>query len=301
MIPQQSSRMKFRFAMPFLFALAAYAEAPKALQADGVENVFSLTPRIVSGSAPESEAGFAALQKLGVKTIVSVDGAPPNADLARKFGMRTIHLPIGYDGVSASKQVQLVKAAQSVEGAIYIHCHHGKHRGPAAAAVICEGIAQWTPAQATDWLKSAGTAPDYAGLYKAVREFKMPTAEQLRAVPADFPERARVSAQADAMVQLDEHFEFLKLLQKSAWKAPAAHPDLVAKNEALLIRETFRELLRRDDSKAKGADFLASLEASETLAAKLQQSLTDADTAKADTALRDLTQQCVQCHKQFRN
>ena len=293
--------MEFHAIIPFLIALTACAEAPKAVQAPGLENVFSLTERILSGSSPEGEAGFATLQKLGVKTIVSVDGAPPNADLARKFGLRTIHVPIGYDGLSATVQLQLVKAAQSAEGPIYVHCHHGKHRGPAAAAVICEGTAQWTPAQAIDWLKAAGTAPDYAGLYKAVGEFQIPTAEQLRAVSADFPERAKVSAQADAMVQLDEHFDHLKLLQKSAWKAPAAHPDLVAKNEALLLLESFRELLRRDDSKAKGGDYLACLEASESLAATLHQSLTDAGTGEADAAMRDLTQRCVQCHKQFRN
>ena len=293
--------MKFHSIIPFLIALAACAGEPTAVRVAGLENVFSLTERVLSGGTPEGEMGFAALRKLGVKTIVSVDGAPPDAAGARKFGLRTIHVPIGYDGVSAAKQLQLVKAAQSVDGPIYVHCHHGKHRGPTAAAIICEGISHWTPKQATDWLKVAGTARDYAGLYAAVSEFKAPTAEQLRAASAEFPERVKVSDHADAMVLVDEQFEQLKLLQKSAWSAPAAHPDLVGKNVALLLRESFRELVRRDDSKAKGADFLSSLEASEALAAKLHQSLVDADSAKADTAMRDLAQQCTRCHKQFRN
>lgn len=289
--------MKLHLIIPFLFALAVCASEPKAVYIVGLENVFLLTERVISGGTPEGEAGFAALRELGVKTIVSVDGAPPDAEGARKFGLRTIHLPIGYDGVSAARQLQLVKVAQSVDEPIYVHCHHGKHRGPTAAAIICAGISHWSPKQATDWLETAGTARDYAGLYAAVSDFKTPSAEQLRAASAEFPERVKVSGHADAMVQLDEQFEQLKLAQKFAWSAPSAQSERVA----LLLRESFRELVRRDDSKAKGADFLSSLVVSEALAAKLHQSLVDADSAKANVAMRDMTQQCTRCHKQFRD
>ena len=126
-----------------------------------VHNLFRATTNVFSGNSPDSDAAYAELAQLGVKTIISVDGAKPDAEAAREYGMRYIHLPIGYDSVPSNRVVELVKAAQTVTGPIYVHCHHGKHRGPAAVAVICEATAGWTTNQAVTWLKEAGTATDY--------------------------------------------------------------------------------------------------------------------------------------------
>src|SRR5688500_9378986 len=65
-----------------------------------MHNVHAITPRIARGSAPDTEQDFAILYKMGVKVIVSVDGARPKVELARKFGMRYVHVPIGYGGLT---------------------------------------------------------------------------------------------------------------------------------------------------------------------------------------------------------
>ena len=111
-----------------------------ALKAEGIDNFYQLSEKFSSGSAPEGDAAFAELKKLGVKTIITVDGARPDVDASRRFGIRYVHLPIGYDGVPAAQAVRLVKAAETLPGPIYIHCHHGMHRGPAGAAVICMAV-----------------------------------------------------------------------------------------------------------------------------------------------------------------
>lgn len=52
-----------------------------------LHNVIEVTPGVINGSAPEGQAGFDALAKMGVKTIISVDGVVPDIDAATNRGM----------------------------------------------------------------------------------------------------------------------------------------------------------------------------------------------------------------------
>ena len=134
-----------------LFAAEPKQSAPGALPLEdppGVHNFYLLGTNVYSGSTPEGDAGFKALAELGVKTIISVDGAQPDVIRAKKFGIRYVHLPHGYSGISTNLQHQLAKAASELDGPYYVHCHHGKHRGPTAAAILCMTKDSWDAAQA---------------------------------------------------------------------------------------------------------------------------------------------------------
>src|SRR5262245_5214765 len=76
----------------------AHSGEIQPLEVPGLHNVFRVSERVYSGSSPDGDAGFAALEKLGVKTIISVDGAKPDAEAAGRHGLRYVHLPFGYDG-----------------------------------------------------------------------------------------------------------------------------------------------------------------------------------------------------------
>lgn len=80
------------------------ARAPKPIESGYLHNAFVLTEKVISGGQPEDAAAFEELKKLGVKTIISVDGATPDVKLAKDHGMAYIHLPIGYDGVPKSRR-----------------------------------------------------------------------------------------------------------------------------------------------------------------------------------------------------
>ncbi|MEM7262874.1 MAG: hypothetical protein AAF488_12855, partial [Planctomycetota bacterium] len=95
-----------------------------------------MTVDLYSGGEPAGEVAFAALARLGVRTVVSVDAALPNADLARRYGLETVHIPIGYDGVHADAALALTAVARTRPGPYFVHCHHGVHRGPAAVAIM---------------------------------------------------------------------------------------------------------------------------------------------------------------------
>ncbi len=292
-----------RFIWNLVFTLALVAMSARAadiqpLPSTNLHNLFRATPKIFSGSSPDNEAGFAEIARLGVKTIVSVDGAKPNVETAKKFGLKYVHLPFGYDGIPTHRAVELVKAAQTLDGPIYVHCHHGQHRGPAAVAVMCEGVAGWSTNLAEQWLQQAGTSPDYPGLYRSAREFKTPTAAELAAVET-LPEVARTSSLVETMVTMDEHFARLKAAQKNG----LGQPDLASMHQATLLWEQLRELARLPDTAARPNDYRAKLADSEKAADQLRALLKAAplDAAPAEDAFKKIGATCGACHKAYRN
>jgi hypothetical protein len=280
----------------------------KSVEITDVHNVFLLGTNVYSGSAPESDAAFASLAKLGVKTILSVDGSSPKVDLAHKYGMRYVHLPHGYDGISTDVQAQLVKATQSAEGPLFVHCHHGLHRGPAAVAIICMANQDWTPALGEAWLKAAGTGSNYVGLFQTVRDFQPPTAAQLRALPSRFPETVKMSGLVDAMVAIDERWDHLKAVRKAGYRAPKENPDLQPAHEAVMLWEYYREAQRLPEATGKSDDFITRLKSAEAGAREAEQLLRQF-TAEPKAELRlqldksfdAMGQQCSSCHKQYRD
>ena len=273
------------------------------LKAAGLDNFYQLSSRFYSGAAPDGEAAFAELKARGIKTIITVDGAKPDVETAARYGLRYVHLPIGYDGVPTNQAIRLVKAAETLPGPIYIHCHHGMHRGPAGAAVICMAIEGWTAAQADDWLKLAGTSTNYMGLYRSVENFRPPSAEALQKVSDDFPEKSRVSPLADVMIQIDQRLDNLKLIKKAAYQSPPSSPDLEPKNEALLLNELFKELLRSPSIQSRSADFRARLTDAEQASEAFHQILGASPLLpdKADAGFRKLNDACSACHRTYRD
>ena len=282
--------------------IAEDAAKPQPFQLDGIENAFRVTDRILAGSQPKSDMSFEALAKAGVKTIISVDGSRPDIEAARKHGLRTVHLPFSYDGIPANRITQLVKAAAPDAGKIFIHCHHGLHRGPAATGVICEAIAGWTPAQAEAWLKQAGTSPDYPGLYRAVREFHLPTPEEV-ALAGALPEVEKPPALVDTMVAMDEHFDHLKAQQHAGWNAVSENPERQPSLVATQLQEQLRELARADETAKRPDDFRKLLADSERAVVALREALRTSpnDSTRLDLSMKQTTQSCTACHKAFRN
>src|SRR5262249_47684621 len=151
----------------------------------------------------------------------------PDIDAARKYGLRYVHLPFGYDGITRQRVLQLAKAVRDLPGPIYIHCHHGKHRGPAAAAAIHLCLDdKCSVNQAIAEMRRAGADPHYTGLYAVPKSLVSPSSKDLDELPADFPEVAKVSGLAQFMVEIDARLENLKLIRAAGWKTPSDHPDL---------------------------------------------------------------------------
>jgi len=252
----------------------AAAGLPEKLADERLHNAVRLHKKVISGGMPD-EASFQALQELGVKTIISVDGAQPDLELAHRYGMRYVHLPHGYDGISEERARELAKAVRDLDGPIFIHCHHGKHRSPAAAAVACVSAGLLEPGQSLAVLRMAGTSENYRGLYDSAEAASRVDDALLDALVVEFPETADVPPMADAMVGVEHAHDHLTEIKEAGWLSPPSHPDLEPDHEALLLREHFTELLRTDDVTSQPEEFQQLLRESETAARQLEEALRD--------------------------
>lgn len=282
------------------------AESPPSA-APVLENVHELVKGVLSGAAPDGERGFGELARLGVRTVISVDGIKPDVEGARKHGLRYVHLPIGYDGVPLDRALELGKALSELPGPIYIHCHHGKHRGPAAAAVACVVAGKLDNDQAARVMREMGTGEQYPGLWFAARIAKAADPKLLKDLKVTFREVAPVPLLAEAMVSLDQALDSLELSRRSRWKTPTENSDITPAHEALRIREVFMEIMRTGDFDGRPPDFKAWMRAGHEAAGALEvlfgadqrSQIVEADVI--EKALDALHASCNQCHKTYRN
>jgi protein tyrosine phosphatase (PTP) superfamily phosphohydrolase (DUF442 family) len=282
---------------------------PERLTDEGLPNAYRLHARVISGGEPDGEPAFAALKKLGIKTIISVDGARPNLALAEKYGLRYAHLPHGYDGVPDQRIRELAKAVRDLPGPVYIHCHHGKHRSPAAAAVACVATGLLDSDRALVVLQTAGTSENYRGLYQSVRTVQRIDDKSLDQLAADFPAQVKISPIADAMVQIEHAHDHLKAFAESRWQPLPRQPDLDAAHEALLFKEHYVELARTPEVQKMPAAFRKLLSKAESEAGRLEDSLQkwqrsgqpSPPPANLNAVLAAITKNCTACHQQFRD
>jgi protein tyrosine phosphatase (PTP) superfamily phosphohydrolase (DUF442 family) len=276
----------------------------RRLDVPGVHNLFRVSNRLFSGSSPDDDAGFNGLAKLGIRTIISVDGAKPDVAAARRHGLTYVHLPFGYDGIPRDRLLALAKAAATLPGPIYVHCHHGQHRGPAAVAAmqLCTD-ATWNAAKADAWLKSAGTDPRYVGLIGLPRSIVRPTADELAKVPTDFPAVATIPDLARLMVDVDARWDNLKLVKAAGWAVPKDHPDVDPPHEAVQLAEHFREAARLDAARKRGPDFAGLLADAATAAAGLESELraNPVNAVRTSILFDKFAATCTACHGKYRD
>lgn len=291
-------------AVPGPHAEKAFAPgAPEKLESAHLPNPYRIHAKVISGGLPEGDEAFAELAALGVKTVISVDGMKPDVETARKHGLRYVHLPHGYDGVPEARGQELAKAVRDLPGPIYIHCHHGKHRSPAAAAVACVGAGLIEPSAAELILKTAGTSENYRGLYESARDAHAFEQALLDSLPSEFPEQSAIPPMAEGMVALEHTWDHVKQIAAAGWKTPPDHPALDPVHEALLLREHFTELLRLEEAAKQPEKFRQYLRDSETAAQQLEDALRGGTVAadEAQKFLATVEKNCAECHKEFRN
>lgn len=266
-------------------------------------NAHYVTDKIIAGAQPEGDEGFEELKAMGIKTIVSVDGSMPDVDRAHKFGLRYVHLPIKYEGVTKDQGEDIAKALEELPGPIYVHCHHGKHRSAAAVAVACVFNGQLQPAQAETVLQTFGTGANYKGLWKAARDAKPVDPQELRDRKLTYHERQEIDDLGETMVHVDEAWDHMKLIQKAGWKSPADHPDLDPPHIALMLEEMMHEASRLDKPGAHPPDFHQRMSDAEAAMKSLGEVLSKqpVDAAGASAAFDSGASSCASCHKAYRD
>jgi len=266
----------------------------------GLHNFHRWSPRISQGGGPEDDEAFANLARLGFRTVLSVDGARPDVELAEQHGLRYVHVPIGYDGMTPDEEARIVKAVEASDGPVYVHCHHGKHRGPAAAQIARIALDGIDNSEAVESLRVSGCSPDYAGLFHDVETFRPPSQAVIDAV-GPLPSAVVPVGLKGLMSHIDERWDYVKASQGAAWTVPARFPDIDPPHEVGMIENSLREAIAMEQRGEKRASFLEHAHAAQEAASSLEAALRGSDRDAADVAYEQLGASCKSCHGEYRD
>jgi len=273
----------------------------------GLHHVYRLSENVISGAEPHGEEAFSSLAAMGVKTVVSVDGGLPDHEAAAKHGLRYVHVPIHYSGISPDERLRLAKTFRELEGPLYVHCFHGQHRGPAAAAlarIVKDGAPRERAlAEMRQW---CGTAEKYEGLFETIARGVVPSAEDTARYDYDFPPAQTFVGYRQAMVDVSRAWENLLFLEKTGFAPDAAHPDLVPAAEASRLERIFHDASALDEVKDRPEDFRSWMASSLGRAKALREAVERIGTGDdavpdARSAFAALKKDCEACHQVYRN
>ena len=292
------------------YAAAALVRLPEVPPEDDedLHHVYHLSEQIISGAEPKNRHSLEALRDMGVRTVLSVDGKAPAADEAEELGLRYVHVPIQYAGLTEDELLKIAKTFRELEGPFYVHCYHGKHRGPAAAAVgrlVLDGVSrEQALAEMRQWM---GTSSAYEGLYATIACGDIPEGDATQAFAWGFDRTQDLGGVAGGMVLAARSYDGILDLSKNGWQVAPSHPDLTPEKELPRLRQILERSLEAEEPiVAEGAyreHLDASLEAVDALigeVTKLRSGQVQ-DPAAADEALRALKASCTACHVQYRN
>lgn len=297
------------------YEAAAQVSLPQVPPSEGpgLHNVYRLSEDIISGAEPEGPEALAQIASWGVKTILSVDGKVPDAATAEALGMQYVHVPIQYSGIDEEELLDIAKTFRELQGPFYVHCYHGKHRGPAAAAVgrvVLDGVPRdQAIAEMRQW---CGTDSKYEGLYSAIATMPMPDDAQSEAWDFDFTPAHEYEGLRAGMIELARKWDLVKAAKKRQWAADPAHPDVDPLQEAVQMYQIFDAVSGLGDTRTYPDDFRAWLEDGRSGSEQLQRALTECSKdaaaldgvawrADADTAYARVSNACASCHAAYRD
>ena len=270
----------------------------------GLDHVVAYQHNLFSGGKPEGELGFNSLRELQVATVLCVDGLAPDVETARKFGIKSIHIPLKYNSPTRAQVLDLCTAymMHTSQGNVYIHCHHGKHRSASAAALISIALELSTAAEMKEKMRISGTSLHYKGLWDAVDGQQGIDVTEIIKNKKVFPEAVKPSGITEQMIDIDEALDRLLLAKKTNWITPETHPDLAPTADAGVIAETFRSMLFDDDPQFSQEGYTDQTHTAFLEASRLEEILkTDSiDVELFNEHVLRVERTCVQCHERWR-
>jgi protein tyrosine phosphatase (PTP) superfamily phosphohydrolase (DUF442 family) len=136
-----------------------------------------IRPGLARGGEPD-ESGLSYLRDRGYKTIVSFLADPAESAFVVQSGMKYVHIPIRSGPFScptpSDDQVRqfLAVTQDTTLYPMFIHCHAGKDRTGAMAAIYRMEACGWTNGEAVEEMKSFGFTGRYKKLFNFVQSYK---------------------------------------------------------------------------------------------------------------------------------
>jgi len=272
---------------------ASQISAPLAIEHEYLARLLQISPDIYSGAQPKTDDAFRSLKELGIKTIVSVDAARPNEEAALAEGMRYIHIPIGYDAIPEAASLAYAQLMREVELPVFIHCHHGRQRGPAASAIALRASTGCSSEAALAVLHAAGTSKKYEGLWRDVEAW---TPSALDAEPVVLSALHELPAFTVKMAGIDRTWDTIKQLREEDWESVSLVPQTQLLLQQLQDCAGLNPAEHIEDQELhRGLDDVVSF------AERMQVAAEALDKDLLEESYRDLRASCNDCHADYRN
>ena len=122
----------------------------------GISNFGRLNENYYRGAQPD-RAGFDALKRIGVKTIIDLQGDGPHdeANWVREAGLRYFNIPLSSTRPATAAQTTyfLKLVSDPVNWPVYVHCAGGRHRTGVMTAIYRITHDSWSADRAYQEMK----------------------------------------------------------------------------------------------------------------------------------------------------
>lgn len=169
-----SAKLRRRLIAGLLALLLSLAglQAASITDVPGVHNFHQVNEHVYRGAQPHGE-GFAALARIGIKTVIDLRGEKSEESAVSAAGMRYMRMPwSGYKAPDDS-QIATVLALLNDNSAwpVFVHCKRGADR--TGTAIACYRIAHdhWTNQQALAEAKSFGMSSLEVAMQRFILNF----------------------------------------------------------------------------------------------------------------------------------
>jgi hypothetical protein len=283
-------------------AIVVASDTDSPMYYGGLKQVVAFQEFIISGAKPEGRVGFESLMKMDVSMIVCVDGVTPDVKTAQEYGIKTVHIPLKYEAPTDEQIFDLTTVVSRIDrGNVYIHCHQGKHRSAAAAAIVSIALGSLTLDEAKERMEVSQTSHEYKGLWEAVEQTTVINVFDLLLNEKAYPSIVEPTGLMSQMIAMNGAMDNLIRIQNSNWKAPIDHPDLVGAAEAGMIADTFRNIQLGDEANAFSVDFETLLVNAIRHASSLEDALLQRlPMVELDVYIQRVEHSCMNCHAAFR-
>lgn len=272
-----------------------------------LQNVHEPAPGLFCGSAPATPADYQALQAHKIRTLIRIDGVPPDARAAGEAGIQVVHAPVPFQHLE-EHLTPIAQAVEALPGPVYICCQYGKPRSPAVAALLCRWKHGWTAPQAEEFAAAAGVTEGYGGILQSLQQPPLAAELPPRNAGDSFPQSAETNPMVRGMAVILQNWDPLRSWKSDGLPLSDEAQAKQLQQHALSTAQTLEELRGLSESQEYGEEFLGLLEegaaASNALAKLLETSQPPLDDAARSALVEQLDRAgktCGACHRDYRN
>lgn len=153
-------------------------EWASALVSPALENCHRLSDKLIRCAQPTKE-GFAALEEIGVKTIINLRQFHSDEDKVKGTNLKLIEFPLATMAVSKDEVKEILEIIKQQTGPVVVHCWHGADRTGTVSAAYRISEQNWSNDKALEEMLYGGYGYHsiFSNLETLVEEYQPVTAE----------------------------------------------------------------------------------------------------------------------------